>query len=63
MKPFTRSIKEIRAKLSYSQEELAHQVGVSLSTVQRWEKKKGRPSPLAQRELERILRRSGLREK
>jgi DNA-binding transcriptional regulator YiaG len=57
MKRFKGNIKEIREKLEWSQEDLAHEVGVSLSTVQRWEKGGGaRPSPLAVRELRRLFR-------
>ena len=60
MKPFAGSVKEIRSKLGWTQEELAHQIGVSLSTVQRWEKSGTQPSRLARRELDRLTERSGI---
>jgi DNA-binding transcriptional regulator YiaG len=53
-------IKEIREKMSWSQEDLAREVGVSLSTVHRWEKYGVKPSRLARRELQRVLERAGL---
>jgi DNA-binding transcriptional regulator YiaG len=55
-------IKEIREKMSWSQEDLAREVGVSLSTVHRWEKGGAQPSRLARRELQRVLERVGLQE-
>ena len=55
-------IKEIREKMSWSQEDLAREVGVSLSTVHRWEKYGVKPSRLARRELQRVLERVGLQE-
>ena len=57
VRPFKKDIKEIRGKMGWSQEDLAREVGVSLSTVQRWEQRGTTPSRLAQRELERILHR------
>jgi DNA-binding transcriptional regulator YiaG len=55
-------IKEIREKMSWSQEDLAREVGVSLSTVHRWEKYGVKPSRLARRELQRVLERAGIQE-
>ncbi|MCJ7743165.1 MAG: helix-turn-helix domain-containing protein [Dehalococcoidales bacterium] len=55
-------IKEIREKMSWSQEDLAREVGVSLSTVHRWEKYGVKPSRLAQRELQRVLERAGIQQ-
>ncbi len=40
-------IKRLRANLSWSQERLARELGVSFSTVNRWERGRSRPSPLA----------------
>lgn len=40
-------IKRLRTSLSWSQERLARELGVSFSTVNRWERGKSRPSPLA----------------
>jgi DNA-binding transcriptional regulator YiaG len=49
---FDGNIKEIRLKLGLSQEEMAYRVGVSLSTLQRWEHHSRRPSRLASKALE-----------
>jgi len=50
-------IKSLRKKLHWSQEDLAREIGVSLSTVQRWETKEGKPIRLARMELEKLFRR------
>jgi DNA-binding transcriptional regulator YiaG len=54
--------KGIREKMGWSQEDLAREVGVSLSTVHRWERYGVKPSPLAWRELQRLLKRAGIQE-
>jgi putative transcriptional regulator len=55
MKSFDGNIRSTRQRLGWSQEELAREVGVSLSTVQRWEQSGTKPSKLAARELERVF--------
>ncbi len=60
MKQFNANIKELRGKIGCSQEDLAREIGVSLSTVQRWEQLGTRPSRLARRELERFLHKVSL---
>jgi DNA-binding transcriptional regulator YiaG len=60
MDAFEGKTKEIREKMGWSQEDLAREVGVSLSTVHRWEKSGVKPSRLAQRELQRLLERVGV---
>ncbi len=55
-------IKAIRLKLGLTQQELAHRVGVALPTVSRWENGKGKPSKLAQRAIENLIKKGGLRE-
>jgi DNA-binding transcriptional regulator YiaG len=45
-------IKEIRGQLSLSQEDLARQIGVSYTTVNRWENGLSKPSKLAKVQLE-----------
>jgi putative transcriptional regulator len=45
---FPQTVKEVRRQLGLSQEELAHAVGVSFATVNRWENGKTAPSKLAQ---------------
>ena len=51
-KPFSEQIKAVRTALNLSQEELAHALGVSFATVNRWENGKTNPSKLAQRQFE-----------
>lgn len=53
-------LKELRKQRSWSQEDLAREIGVSLSTVQRWEGRGGKPYRLARRELTRLLKKAGL---
>ena len=53
-------VKEIRRKMDWSQEDLAREVGVSLSTVQRWETKGAKPTRLARRELKRLFQAAGI---
>ncbi len=45
-------VRQIRAKLSLSQTELAQRLGVSFATVNRWENKRCVPSPVAWRLIE-----------
>jgi len=52
---FGDKLKELRRKKGWAQEDAAREIGVSLSTVQRWEKQGGRPSRLARRELMRLF--------
>ena len=46
-------IKDLRRTLAISQERLARELGVSLSTVQRWEKG-SKPLPAHQEKLEKL---------
>ena len=48
-------LKKLRRKKGWAQEDLARQIGVSLSTVQRWERKGARPTRLARRELDKLF--------
>jgi len=41
------TVKSLRAALNLTQEQFAARVGVTVSTVNRWENGKGKPSPLA----------------
>lgn len=45
---FPETVKEVRRQLALSREELAHALGVSFATVNRWENGKAVPSKLAQ---------------
>ncbi len=53
---FSNTVKEVRRKLALSQEELAHALGVSFATVNRWENGKTVPSKLAQRQFEQFCK-------
>lgn len=49
---FSGRVKAVRTALSLSQEELAHALGVSFATVNRWENGKTSPSKLARTQFE-----------
>jgi len=51
---FPELIKKVRKQLGISQEDLAHALGVSFATVNRWENGKTTPSKLAQRQFEQF---------
>lgn len=51
---FPETVKAVRRQLALSQEELAHALGVSFATVNRWENGKTVPSKLAQRQFEQF---------
>ncbi len=59
MQPFKEKVKALRVKRGWSQEDLAREIDVSLSTIQRWEKKDIKPTRLARRELSRLLKEAG----
>ena len=46
-KLFSEQVKAVRTALNLSQEELAHALGVSFATVNRWENGKTEPSKMA----------------
>lgn len=48
------NIKELREQLQLTQEDLARKIGVVWSTVSRWERGLGAPSPLAKEKLARL---------
>jgi DNA-binding transcriptional regulator YiaG len=47
-------VRELRAALGLTQEQFAAKIGVTVATVNRWENKKGKPYPLAMRQLEKL---------
>ncbi len=55
-------VKELRAKMGWTQEELAREMYVCLSTIQRWELKNAKPTRLASRELRKLFRKAGIDE-
>jgi len=54
---FAVMVKEVRQQLGLSQEELAHELGVSFSTINRWENSKTVPFKLARRQFEAFCER------
>lgn len=57
---FSQRVKELRKKMGWAQEDLAREIDVSLSTVQRWELKGARPIRMARRALARLFKEAGL---
>jgi len=55
MEQLKEKIKELRKRRGWAQEDLAREIEVSLSTVQRWERKGGEPTRLARRELKKLF--------
>jgi len=52
-------VRELRATLGLTQERFAARIGVTFSTVNRWENGKGTPSPLAMKQIEELRARTG----
>lgn len=49
-------IKSIRRQLALSQEELAQRLGVSFTSVNRWENGQTKPSKLARRQIDMLCK-------
>lgn len=54
MEQLREKIRALRQRMGWSQEDLAREIGVSLSTVQRWETKDSKPIRLARLKLEEL---------
>lgn len=54
-------IRALRDRLGISQEKLAARLGVSFQTVNRWERGRANPSPMAMTLIEQQLRQMGER--
>jgi len=58
-------VKEVRKQLSLSQEDLARELGVSYTTINRWENRQSKPSKMAkalfERFCEKMTEQGGLR--
>lgn len=54
-------IKELRGKLGLTQEQLAHEVGVTFSTINNWEKGTRTPHPFLFKRLLEIAEEAGLK--
>lgn len=62
MEQLSEKVRELRMKIGWAQEDLAREIGVSLSTVKRWERQGGKPNLLARREeIERLFREAGIK--
>lgn len=53
---FSNLLRSIRQQLGLSQEELAQRLGVSFTSVNRWENGQTKPSKLARRQIEALCR-------
>jgi putative transcriptional regulator len=53
-------IRNLRKKLGLTQEEFAHAVAVTFSTVNRWENGHAKPSKLARRAIEALMAPKGV---
>ena len=63
MERLSEKVKELRKKKDWTQEDLAREIGVTLSTIQRWEKQGGKPTRLPRRELTKLFREAGIGDK
>lgn len=52
-------IRELRQHLELTQEQFAAELGVTCSSVNRWENGRSKPLPLAMRKIEEVLRLRG----
>lgn len=55
-------IRSLRQKLGMTQEEFAHEIAVTVSTVNRWENAHAEPSKLAWKAIEDLARKRGVNE-
>jgi len=53
-------VKKLRKKMGWAQEDLARQIDVSLSTVQRWEGKGAKPTRHSRTELQKLFEEAGI---
>jgi len=56
-------IKSIRARLGFTQEDLARKLGLALSTISKWEQSVTSPSCLAREKLEKMVKKGGKKKK
>jgi ribosome-binding protein aMBF1 (putative translation factor) len=60
MEAFKEKVRALRGKKGWAQEDLAREIDVSLSTVQRWEGKGARPTRHARKQLHRLFQEVGI---
>ena len=53
-------VRRLRSKLGMTQEELAHALGITVGTVNRWENGRFRPSKLARSTIQEFARKHGV---
>lgn len=56
-----RLMRELRERMGLTQEKFAAKLGVTYPTINRWENGRAKPSPLAMKQIEEILRGLGER--
>jgi putative transcriptional regulator len=56
-------VKAIRLELGFTQEDLARELGLTLSTVSKWEQGISSPSRLAREKIERLVKKGGNKNK
>lgn len=54
-----RLVRELRQRLALTQEKFAAKLGVTTPTINRWENGRAKPSPLALKQIEELLREMG----
>ena len=59
---FAEKVKYVRSQLKLSQEDLAHELGVSFATINRWENGNYQPSRLAKKAFEDFCKEKKLKE-
>lgn len=52
-------IRELRSLMGLTQEQFAVELGVTCSSINRWENGRSKPSPLAVQKIEEMLRQMG----
>ena len=53
-------VRRLRSKLGLTQEELAHELGITVGTVNRWENGRFRPSKLARSTIMEFAKKHGI---
>ncbi len=53
-------VRRLRTRLGLTQEELAHALGITVGTVNRWENGRFRPSKLARSTIQEFARKHGV---
>lgn len=59
---FAEKVKYVRTTLKLSQEDLAHELGVSFATINRWENGSYNPSRLAKKAFEEYCEKKNIKE-